>query len=375
MDTAAMARARAENERLREENARLRAILETASPDTLCDLAAADSAALTAAASAAIAGVGDGAAGAGGTVEVADRLVQLMKEGGQLLKEREALQVENAHLESELLQLVEDDAPDDFPERSDVAAAILAEHEAEIAALRAEADADASCLDSLIPLLGEEDALYAEREKLTSERGQLLGSLEVVCARAAGQEPSPSPSPSAGAGPQDAVGDAAGSQDLAARLQCAVEEVKKETGTLEEEVRRLRDDNTRLRQEARQPTPRAPPSIAREVAPRTKFCIQPGSPTSRKVNAALRERMLKTPAEGAYPAFELTPLTEEEIQDRQKEAMATLLKGALPRSSVVGVGDKRPESPLKLKARAPEKMEYTDFASRNALHTLFQSFK
>eukprot|EP00933_Yihiella_yeosuensis_P054039 TRINITY_DN52376_c0_g1_i1.p1 TRINITY_DN52376_c0_g1~~TRINITY_DN52376_c0_g1_i1.p1 ORF type:complete len:594 (-),score=218.09 TRINITY_DN52376_c0_g1_i1:229-1974(-) len=180
-----------------------------------------------------------------GVVDAADHLVAMMREGGSLLKEREDLAIENAKL-----LLVQAKQDEEEMEGLDHLLPILAE----VDALRVEreqlckerkelagedmeveeGEPEFDALLQLLPLLSEEDALKAERQKLRAERRQMLGLLED-----SGHEDAKQIEADLPVGAED--------RELEMKLRVAVEGVAKENSSLQAEIEKLRNDNSRLR--------------------------------------------------------------------------------------------------------------------------------
>jgi len=336
-------RVRLENERLRAENLRLRAAVAATQPN---EPPASNIALVTP---------------RGGTLDAADERVQLMREGGQLLKEKEGLMSENSVLQRELGTLVEDIAPGE--------GAPVLDLEAEIDRVVGEEETDLDALERLLPLLNEGDALCAEREGLKSEHRELIGTLEALGAapQRAGDE----------ASLEDLLAEAGEPGDLQSRLRRAMEDVKRENTSLEAEVHQLRDDNTRLRHD--HATALASPSFAPKLlAPPAPVIIQPASPKIRKQMSTMMT-LLQTPTgkEDALMAELTAPETEDERQDAQREAMASLLRRHIAEEAVPSPR----MSPLKVPqvserrlAAAESNPETSNIALKSALHELFRNF-
>jgi len=171
------------------------------------------------------------AEGPEGVKGAADRLVTLMTEGGQLLKEREVLQVEHAHLSAVAIETAQED-PD-----LERLVGLLAEVEAlneERAQLLGGApvpmeDDMLDALAMLRPLLGQTNALLADRENLVGERKELLRVAE-----AAGLA-------------SDGLIVGSDDSDMEMQLLSAVKGVVKENDSLKGEISKLRNDNNRLK--------------------------------------------------------------------------------------------------------------------------------
>eukprot|EP00930_Biecheleria_cincta_P055545 TRINITY_DN41862_c0_g1_i1.p1 TRINITY_DN41862_c0_g1~~TRINITY_DN41862_c0_g1_i1.p1 ORF type:complete len:663 (-),score=176.17 TRINITY_DN41862_c0_g1_i1:184-2172(-) len=234
---------RSEVDRLRDENARLREVLVVQGQMDL------SSAAMTE----------EGAMGA------ANSLIMLMQEGGQLLKEREALEFERAKLVA-VKTVAEEDDPDlerlmvilrevdnSYEERQRLCA-----DNPEMAI--PEGDEVLDALARLRPLMSESDNLLADREKLMFERKELAGKVQD-----AGMEWAVDSLP--------IVED----RDLEMRLNGAMGDVLKENASLKDEILRLKENNSKLKEGVYEAAERSS-VIKPELLPALLTCEPPPRP-------------------------------------------------------------------------------------------------
>jgi len=305
-------RVRTENEELRAQNLRLRAAVSAARPETPEPL------------------VHPSTPAAGGALEAADRLVHLMREGGHLLKEREALLAENQALESELEALVAEEGAADGAPPPEAAAEVAEGAE----------DESVSVVERLVPLLSEGDALRTEREGLRAERKELIMELEAMGAHAGKDE----------AGEDLSSGD----KELEGRFLGAVEDVSRENASLEAEIKKLREENTRLRRKNSAPA-KDEPVKPQKTAP---------SPVATKTKSL---RPVTPSAQAAGKDIDIG------IDFDQRQAMASLLrktKDVVSPSATRSPGNTRDISPSR---RAPLDVGQEE-QLKGALHTLFRNF-
>lgn len=174
---------REENERLRRENEMLEQALENARPDSAPYIGMSVPASARSARSHRSLESSDNQG-------AANRLMKLMREGGELLREREELEKENRLMMGELVD--HGSAPSspaggsvEFRSTRDSAAFRSTQETAPGVPEGDEGDLDEdepdeldeSSLEKLLPLLSEGDSLRAEREALRKEREDLLGAL------------------------------------------------------------------------------------------------------------------------------------------------------------------------------------------------------
>mmetsp|Transcript_90911 Transcript_90911/g.252935 ORF Transcript_90911/g.252935 Transcript_90911/m.252935 type:complete len:324 (+) Transcript_90911:77-1048(+) len=299
-------RLREENQLLRSENLRLRAAVSAARPETPETSAAIPSTPLASAAA------GSGALGA------ADRLVHLMREGGHLLKEREALRLENEALESELESLADGELDDpvsmggsgsaDFDEKDGTG--LLP---------------DVAMVDRLMPLLSEGDALRTERETLRAERQELMSELEA-------STPPSAEAMGAGVSIDEASAreaENASDRELEQRFLSAVEEASRENASLEAEIKKLREENARLRNRGPSKESTKPPERRRSLG--IKVAEEDIDVTLRQreaMAALLRKSQATSPSTARsnnHTARGISPSKKNDMDKNQEEA----LKGAL----------------------------------------------
>mmetsp|Transcript_494 Transcript_494/g.1666 ORF Transcript_494/g.1666 Transcript_494/m.1666 type:complete len:354 (+) Transcript_494:61-1122(+) len=336
-------RVRAENEQLRAENLRLRAAVCAARPDTPDPL-------LICSTPAAI-----------GTLGAADRLVHLMREGGHLLKEREALMAENEALESELEVLVQDAGAEGAPR--------LAIPEAPAQAEEEEGGEDALVIERLVPLLSEGDALRTEREGLRAERKELVHELEAMGAKAAQEE----------AVLEDL---SASDQELEGRFLCAVEEASRENSNLEAQIKKLREENARLRSKNTSTIKATQVEATKTINTDTYSSIEPTKPVAMTVPSDEKPIVKPAPKPARHlgkftSGFKAPPVDETDIgmAFSQREAMASLLRksqGISSPSTARSNLTARGLSPNT--SRAAQLDMGQEEQLKGALHTLFRNF-
>jgi len=339
---------RQENERLRDDNVRLRAAVAAVRPATPLPESTPRG--------------GPQLAGA------ADALLYRMQEGADLLREREVLEAEHAWLAGE----------GDYDEFQGLGCATHHEDHpcssSEVPAGEA-VDPEFESLDRLLPLLSEGDALQAEREELRSERQELLAAIQE-----SGITSDINP------GGVDA---AAFDRDLEFRIRQAVEDVTRENDSLEAEIAKLRNDNGKLREHKASVDTAGPArSVAIEEQPAlpvktnaTGFRSAYNKAKSPTLAAPIQRLSAKTASQPASSESKQNIIDFEDDVCR-REAMSTLLRsqlgGRILREPLQAVFP-RQEQPV---ASKPPKADYEDnvidaeesLRLRHALHTLYRGF-
>lgn len=327
------ARVRAENEQLRAQNLRLRAAVCAARPETPEQPMPPTPV-------------------AGGALGAADRLVHLMQEGGHLLKEREALRAENEALESELQSIVGEDV-----------AAEAAGGDAEVPVVEAangvDEEEDSTLVDRLVPLLSEGDALRTERQALRAERQELMNELGAVGSDEA----------------EEAEDIPAGDQELESRFLAAVEEASRENASLEAEIKKLREENSRLKTKSVSAA-KAEAEAVKDVNTDSYKIVEPAKPAAVSKPAVV-SKPFKSPLKnyGKVPnPIKASPPAEEEVSYQQREAMAALLRKSqgvvspsTARSGIAGRG-------FSIEKGKKELDQGQEAQLKGALHTLFRNF-